>query len=92
MAGINCFWNGKCHIKRKSDSQYKISWHCGNVRSDTCHSFHVAIDIGHSPSGKARGFDSRISLVRIQHALFGVYLVPPTLDLVVPFTLIVESC
>ena len=36
------------------------SWHCGNVRSDACHSFHVAINIGHSPSGKARDFDSRI--------------------------------
>ena len=92
MAGINRVWNGKRHIKRKSDSQYKISWHCGNVQSDTRHSIHVAVDIGHSPSGKAREFDSRISLVRIQHALFGVLLGSPTLDLVVPFALIVESC
>lgn len=33
---------------------YKTSWHCGNVRPDTCHSFYVAVNIGHSPSGKAR--------------------------------------
>ena len=57
MAGINRIGNGKCHIKRKSDSQYKISWYCGNVRSDTCHSIHVAVNIGHSPSGKAQHFD-----------------------------------
>lgn len=44
MAGINCAWNGKRHIKRKSDSQYKTSWYCGNVWSDTCHSIHVAIN------------------------------------------------
>ena len=57
MASINSAWNGKCHIKRKSDSQYKASQHCGNVRSDACHSFHVAVNIGHSPSGKAQHFD-----------------------------------
>lgn len=60
MADINSAWNGKCHIKRKSDSQYKASQHCGDVWSDTCHSFHVAVNIGHSPSGKAQDFDSCI--------------------------------
>ena len=57
MAGINRIWNVKYHVRRKRDSQLEASRRCGDAWSDTCHSFYVAIDIGHSPSGKAQHFD-----------------------------------